>query len=205
MKRIVATSDFDVKSFLLSKLNGSFEDYEFVFYSEFEEMILNLENQYPDMVVIGKEKPDENILTYLKKVKNIFPDIPIVITASGGMSNYILQALLVGACAFYSLDESENQSLNFAEMLKEILGNKAEMNKELARILCERICENNNRNDLFGRFLFTGREKKVLKYLNDNKSLKNISESLKSTEDEIKITIRNIFRKIHNFSMLYGI
>lgn len=155
----------------------------------------DIEPLYPELVLVAAPELKEEEINLIKRIKNIFPEVSILIMCSGGLTEYVLKALKTGASGFCPCESIEDSLLHQVEYL---LNGKAEIPLELANQLADPL----NREDMLlnkANNLFTTRELLLLTMIKDSFSYERIALQLDLSIDKIRQIVRNIYRKIHNF------
>lgn len=155
-----------------------------------------IESIYPDLVLIASYSFNENDIQTLLKIKNLFPDIPVLITSSGGMTDYVMVALKVGAIGFCSYDNFETKGI---ELIEDIFKGEAEIPVQLAQHLINQSGVDFSKDNSELKQIFTAREMIILKLITKKLPYEYISESMNLPIDRLKHILRNLYRKIHNY------
>lgn len=155
-----------------------------------------IESIYPDIVLIASFNFNENDIQTLLKIKNLFPNIPILIISSGGMTDYVMVALKVGAVGFCSYDNFDSKGL---ELIEDLIKGEAEIPIQLAQHLINQSGLDFNKDSSELKQIFTAREMIILKLITKKLPYDYISESMNLPIDRLKHILRNLYRKIHNY------
>lgn len=198
MKIFIIKYDCDIPADLLKLINQYSEIETFDRFSYSKE---KLEISYPRLVIFSVQEVNDEIIERIKEIKNIFPDLAVLIMNSGGMTDAVLTALKAGAVAYCPVSDSP-ESIN-TEII-EIINGAAIMPAELAEQLNKIINLDRNKS-INASAVFTSREITLLGYIRDLLSYEQIAAQLGVHQSRIKFIIRNIYRKIHSIYNIHNI
>lgn len=159
-----------------------------------ESMLTEVENLYPDVILMDIGLPGMSGIEGIKEIKKIFPDVPILVLTIYEENEKIFDALCAGACG-YLVKKTEPTRL--LEAVKEAYDGGAPMSAQIARKVVEYFrSQDSGKNTKIAYFL-TSREKEVLKGLVEGNSYQIIADSLFISLDTVRYHFRNIYRKLH--------
>lgn len=164
-------------------------------YSNGEELIKNIRNNIPDVVLLDINMPVKNGLDTLRIIKKLYKDIKVVMLTVENDKNTIMEAIDIGADA-YILKESAG-----AEVVTAIrtvyLGDKY-IDKALIKIIFTDVkyggVSTNRKNEVLS--LLTDRELTILFEISRGLKNKEIADKLFLSEKTIKNYITSMFKKI---------
>ncbi|MFA8342468.1 MAG: response regulator [Rhodothermaceae bacterium] len=163
-------------------------------YENCEDMLKEIEEQYPDVMLMDIGLPGMSGIEGIEKVKKIFPDIPILILTVYEENEKIFDALCAGACG-YLVKKTEPTRL--LEAIKEASEGGAPMSAPIARKVVAYFQKKDNKKAASEVYSLTAREKEVLKGLVEGNSYQVIADSLFISIDTVRYHFRNIYRKLH--------
>lgn len=163
-------------------------------YGNCEDMLKEIEEEYPDVMLMDIGLPGMSGIQGIEKVKKIFPDIPILVLTVYEENEKIFDALCAGACG-YLVKKTEPTRL--LEAIKEASEGGAPMSAPIARKVVEYFQKKDNKKAASEVYSLTAREKEVLKGLVEGNSYQVIADSLFISIDTVRYHFRNIYRKLH--------
>lgn len=163
-------------------------------YENCEDMLKEIEEQYPDVMLMDIGLPGMSGIEGIEKVKKIFPDIPILVLTVYEENEKIFDALCAGACG-YLVKKTEPTRL--LEAIKEASEGGAPMSAPIARKVVAYFQKKDNKKAASEVYSLTAREKEVLKGLVEGNSYQVIADSLFISIDTVRYHFRNIYRKLH--------
>lgn len=191
---VIVEDSAPIREGLKFLLNGT-EGYKCtVAYSNCEDMLKEIEDEYPDVMLMDIGLPGMSGIEGIEKVKKIFPDIPILVLTVYEENEKIFDALCAGACG-YLVKKTEPTRL--LEAIKEASEGGAPMSAPIARKVVEYFQKKDNKKAASEVYSLTAREKEVLKGLVEGNSYQVIADSLFISIDTVRYHFRNIYRKLH--------
>jgi len=163
-------------------------------YENCEDMLKEIEEKYPDVMLMDIGLPGMSGIEGIEKVKKIFPDIPILVLTVYEENEKIFDALCAGACG-YLVKKTEPTRL--LEAIKEASEGGAPMSAPIARKVVAYFQKKDNKKAASEVYSLTTREKEVLKGLVEGNSYQVIADSLFISIDTVRYHFRNIYRKLH--------
>ncbi len=162
------------------------------------EVLDNLEEFEPDIVLMDIDMPIMNGLKGLELIRSVNRQIPVVMLTVFDDNKHVLQAIKNGATG-YILKQHLTTKLGTA--IKEALDGGAPMSPTVARLVLHYI-NNPHKKD----YKLTPREKDILKSLTDGNSYKMIAASEGITIGTVTTHIKNIYEKlgVHSQSEAIG-
>ncbi len=152
------------------------------------EVLDNLEEFEPDIVLMDIDMPIMNGLKGLELIRSVDRQIPVVMLTVFDDNKHVLQAIMNGATG-YILKQHLTTKLGTA--IREALDGGAPMSPAVAKLVLHYI-NNPHKKD----YKLTPREKDILKSLTDGNSYKMIAASEGITIGTVTTHIKNIYEKL---------
>jgi DNA-binding NarL/FixJ family response regulator len=157
-----------------------------------EEALSQLPDLNPDVVLIDIHLAGESGIACTARLKEVLPDVQVVMLTVYRNQELIFRALQAGACA-YLLKRSSPAELLRA--IAEVRSGIAPMTGEIARMVLEAFQRNSaNFPPTEG---LTHREAEILALLSEGLSNKEIADQVHITYDTVGAHLRNIYEKLH--------
>ena len=157
-------------------------------YSNCEAMLKELEDNSPDVMLMDIELPGMSGIDGIKKVKDLNPDIDIVMLTVHEEADLVFKALKAGACGY--LDKSAPEE-KIIDSIKEVNDGGAPMTSRIARLIVGSFQSEKVESSL------TVRELEVLNTLCDGATYKEIADRLFISVGTVRHHIKNIYGKLH--------
>ncbi|MGA8264528.1 MAG: response regulator transcription factor [Ignavibacteriaceae bacterium] len=178
----------EIFSDLLNKSNG----FKCVgAYQDYKEVLGKIENDLPDILLLDIEMPGKSGIETLKELKNIYPNVQVMMLTVYSDSEKIFQSLRGGAVG-YLLKKSPTTKL--LEAIREAYEGGAPFSGEVARKVLEYF---QTPAEKINQSLLSDREKEVLEALIEGHSTKAIAEKLFVSYHTIRFHLHNIYIKLH--------
>ena len=164
-------------------------------YSNGEELLSNINNNIPNVVLLDINMPIKNGLDTLKVLKNLYRDIKVVMLTVENDKKTIMEAIDMGADA-YILKESAGVEVVTA--IRTVFLGEKYIDKSLIKVMFSDFKRggeiNNKEREVLD--LLTNRELSILFEISRGLKNKEIAEKLFLSEKTIKNYITSIFKKI---------
>lgn len=164
-------------------------------YNNGEDLLNNIKNNIPDVVLLDINMPIKNGLETLRVLKTLYRDIKVVMLTVENDKNTIMEAIDIGADA-YILKESAGAEVVTA-IRNVFLGDKY-IDKALIKVIFTDFnrggASRNKENQILD--LLTNRELSILYEISRGLKNKEIAEKLFLSEKTIKNYITSMFKKI---------
>jgi DNA-binding NarL/FixJ family response regulator len=146
-----------------------------------------LQNDHYDLILTDIMMDDMTGIELLKKIKEIFPEIPVLLMTGYSSLSTAIEAMRLGASDYLIKPYSKEEIfLSIARCLK---NNTAERKKKLI------LKFQANTKTLPGQKPLTKRELEIFNYLVSGLSDKSIAKELAVTVPTIKFHLQNIYKK----------
>ena len=159
-------------------------------YPDCESALDDLNKNRPDVMLMDIELPGMSGIEGVKKIKEKFPKIDIIMLTVHEDLSLVFQALSAGACGY--LDKSSTEE-KIIESIKEIYDGGAPMSYKIAKLVVSSF-QKKTETEL------TPREMDVLNLLCDGHSYKEIAYKLFISVGTIRHHIKSIYFKLHSKS-----
>ncbi|MCF0149470.1 MAG: response regulator transcription factor [Clostridium sp.] len=164
-------------------------------YSNGEDLIKNIKNNIPDVILLDINMPVKNGIDTLRNLKKLYKDIRVVMLTVENDKNTIMEAIDVGADA-YILKESAG--IEVVTAIRTVyLGDKY-IDKALINVIFSDFkyggSSENKKNEALN--LLTDRELSILFEISRGLKNKEIADKLFLSEKTIKNYITSMFKKI---------
>lgn len=162
-------------------------------YKSCEEMLQNLKDDNPDLILMDIGLPGMSGIDGIKKVKEIMPDMLILVLSVYEDDDNIFSALCTGACGYLV---KKTPPARLIEAIEEAHKGGSPMSAHIARKVVNYFQNNMKKSDS-SEINLSDREKNVLTSLSKGNSYKMIADSECISLDTVRYHIRNIYKKMH--------
>ena len=164
-------------------------------YSNGDELIKNIPNNIPDVVLLDINMPVKNGLETLKVLKKLYSNIKVVMLTVENDKNTIMEAIDIGADA-YILKESAG--IDVVTAIRTVFLGEKYIDKALIKVIFTDLKYGgpiiNKENEVLE--MLTNRELSILYEISRGLKNKEIAEKLFLSEKTIKNYITGMFKKI---------
>ena len=182
-----------VRQGLSQLLNGS-EGYECV--GAFENclnLLKDIEATKPDVVLMDIQMPGITGIEAVKKIREKYPDLKILMQTIFEDNEKIFQSILAGASGYILKNTSPLRLLDF---IKETYEGGAPMSPSVATKVLKFVAEKSSPVQS-NNFNLSEREKEILSFLVKGMSYKMIAAACYISIDTVRGHISNIYKKLH--------
>ncbi len=150
----------------------------------------------PDVVLLDLRMPEMHGLEILSKLREMAPELPIVMLTTSSAESDLVESLRSGARG-YLLKDMEPDEL--VATLRDIVRGKTVIAPGLTGVLAKVVKEGDSRREQdakspFGRL--TPRELEILCHLSEGQSNKMIARNLDISDGTVKLHVKAILRKL---------
>ncbi len=156
-------------------------------YADCESAIAQLNSNKPSVMLMDIELPGMSGIEGVKKIKERYTKIDIIMLTVHEDLSLVFQALSAGACGYLDKSASEEKII---ESVREIYDGGAPMSYKIAKLIVSSFQKKHDS-------LLTGREYDVLDQLCKGLSYKEIAYKLFITVGTVRHHIKNIYYKLH--------
>ncbi|EDM43748.1 two component transcriptional regulator, LuxR family protein [unidentified eubacterium SCB49] len=150
-----------------------------------------LKNNTPDIIIIEIDIPQINGINGLRKIKEDYPDIKILIYSCHPEEIYALRSIKTGASGYVPKTASTK---TFLKALKKVANGGIAINQELTSTLTDKNKEKPNIINLYKKL--SSREVEVLNLLSSGKRNKDIATALKINEKTVSTYKTRLLKKL---------
>ena len=157
------------------------------------DLIKNIEDTKPDVVLMDIEMPEINGIEAVRMLKEKFPELKILMQTIFEDSEKIFQSILAGASGYILKTTSPTRILDF---IKETYEGGAPMSPSVATKVMKMLVQHSPFVKI-NSFNLSEREKEILSCLVNGMSYKLIADACFISIDTVRGHIRNIYEKLH--------
>jgi len=147
----------------------------------------------PDLVLMDITMPEMTGLEALRQIKQLAPEIPVVMLTVSDEDRDLFQAIRCGALGYLLKDLTANEFLKMLEGVQH--GEAAMTRKTAARLIQGFGTLSSERRD--ARLDLTTREIELLRLVSEGLSNRTIAQRLSISENTVKYHMKNIFQKLN--------
>ena len=164
---------------------GAFEDCQ--------DLLKDIENTRPDIVLMDIQMPGINGIEAVKMLREKYPDLKVLMQTIFEDNEKIFQSILAGASGYILKNTSPARILDF---IKETYEGGAPMSPTVATKVLK-IVASQSTPETVNTFNLSEREKEILSCLVKGMSYKLIADACFISIDTVRGHIRNIYEKLH--------
>ncbi len=161
-------------------------------YLDCESMLKEIERLEPDILLMDIKLPGMSGIEGVRLVKEIKPDLNILMLTVHEENDLIFDALCAGACG-YLVKKTHPERL--LDAIQEAYEGGAPMSSHIARKVTNFF--QTSRKLASDSTLLTDREQEILKELITGKTYYAIAVSLNISKDTVRFHIKKIYKKLH--------
>ncbi|EGL54176.1 nitrate/nitrite response regulator protein [Methylophaga aminisulfidivorans MP] len=183
-------------------LNDSEEMTVIAEYDNAEALLDNIENTYPDILLLDMQMPGKSGLGVLKQLREHDNQLKIIIITACNEQDKLLEALRYGANGYLQKDTPPDEILS--QLMSVLHGNVA-MNAGAVTSLASHLRENkDDENNPSSAILshMTERERETLFYIAKGLNNKLIARELGISDGTVKVYVKSLLRKVNLHSRL---
>lgn len=183
-------------------LNDSEEMTVIAEYDNAEALLDNIENTYPDILLLDMQMPGKSGLGVLKQLREHDNQLKIIIITACNEQDKLLEALRYGANGYLQKDTPPDEILS--QLMSVLHGNVA-MNAGAVTSLASHLRENKeDENSPSNAILshMTERERETLFYIAKGLNNKLIARELGISDGTVKVYVKSLLRKVNLHSRL---
>ncbi len=187
MKKIVLIEDYQIiRETYVDIINATSSFKVIGDFESCEQALEELEYLKPDIIFLDITLPGMDGIQGIHVIKQVLPNVQIIMVTVHDQANYIFQALCTGAIGYITKTSGKKEII---EALNELERGGAPMSSGVARKVVESFKVKKFEN-------LTERENQVLEHLANGKSYALIADSMFLSLNTIKTHIRNIYEKL---------
>ena len=191
---IIVEDNENIRNGLEMLIEGT-EDYHCAgAFGDCESMLQEVENIMPDVVLMDIDLPGMSGIEGIKKLRQIYSDIRILVLTIYDEKETVFNALCAGACGYMV---KKTPPVKLLDAINEAYKGGAPMSSHIARKVVDFFQKTNDINKSDENIVLTSREKEVLSGLVDGKNYKAIADALFISVETVRFHFRNIYKKLH--------
>lgn len=183
---VIIENDMKFRDLLVSLVEASGNYLYINSYSECEETLSKIKNDFPDIIVLNLEFPRMKGTDAIVEIRKIFPHVEILVISDYLEDEIVFEALSAGANGYLMRSSSV---YNFINHLDELAQGGSPLSPAIARKLVDSI-------HISRISPLTTREGEVLKLITQGNSYAGIAKALNISKETSKTHIKNIYRKL---------
>ncbi len=152
----------------------------------------NIEESYPDLVIMDIDMPGVNGIEGVKIIKNQYPEIKIIMYTVFDDDNRIFECICAGANGYLLKNTSP---IKLIQSLHELMEGGTPMSPFVAKKVFEFFRK--KEAPVHQDYKITPREKEILELLVKGNSYKMIADKSQISIDTVKKHLTNIYNKLH--------
>ncbi|MEO5343872.1 MAG: response regulator transcription factor [Gammaproteobacteria bacterium SHHR-1] len=157
-----------------------------------------LRHETPDVVLLDMRMPDLSGLDILKRLKQEYPKLPVVMLTTSRDERDLIDSLQQGAQGYLLKDMEPDELIN--ALMRIVQRGETVVAPELTAVLAKAVQGGENSapgSDLMDAFAnLTPREREILCHLADGQSNKLIARNLGISDGTVKLHVKAILRKL---------
>ena len=154
--------------------------------------VIDMETSFPDVVLMDINMPEVNGIEGLKKIKEHFPNIKVLMQTVFDDSDKIFECIKNGASGYILKKDSPQRIL---QAIQEVYEGGAVMNPSIALKVLEYFKPQQQKSPL------TEREQQVLQLLAEGQSYKMVADKLSLSFHTVNSHAKHIYEKLHVSSL----
>jgi DNA-binding NarL/FixJ family response regulator len=162
-------------------------------YPDCESLLEEIEQLTPDVLLMDIVLPGMTGIEGVKKLKQILPDLNILMLTVYGENDLVFEALCAGACGYLLKNTPPARLL---EAIKEAHEGGSPMSPDVARKVVE-LFQQKGLFSASSSSVLTAREREILNALAQGNNYQAIAKASFISVSTVRFHIRNIYRKLH--------
>ncbi|MBK7761877.1 MAG: response regulator transcription factor [Bacteroidetes bacterium] len=155
----------------------------------------DIEASNPDVVIMDISMPKMNGIEAVRKLRLLFPDLPILMQTMFDDDDNIFNAIAAGANGYILKHVEPNQLL---QAIKDVYEGGSPMTPSVARRVLNHLQQKGHEKE---DFKLTAKETEVLQLLVKGLPHKQIADKMNITYDTVRCHVKKIYEKLHVSSM----
>lgn len=182
----------DIRNLLTEWINSSPDNQCVCACATAENALIEVPRARPDVVLMDIQLPGESGITCTARLKNLMPDLLVIVVTVYRDSNLLFQALKAGASGYLLKRSTPDEVLN---AIAEVRSGGAPMTREIARMVVDTFRKPapaaTDSTDL------SDREMEILTWLTQGLANKEIGSKLNISYYTVRAHLRRIYEKLH--------
>jgi DNA-binding NarL/FixJ family response regulator len=164
-------------------------------YPDCRHVIADMEQDYPDIVLMDIEMPHVDGISGVALIKKKFPEVKIIMQTVFEDEERIFASLSAGAEG-YILKSASSEKIT--QSIEEVYRGGAYMTPSVALRVMQHFANPSMQKD---QYHLTAREKDVLRYLSEGNSYKMVADIMGIGYSTVNTHIKSIYDKLHVHSL----
>lgn len=190
-KILVADDHTLVRESLIKSLSLNLPDVHFGEAENSVTIMGKVKNEAWDLLILDLNMPGRNGLDVIKDVKEIRPEMPIVVLSMYPEDQFALRVIKAGAMGYLTKNTSSAELL---KAIKTILNGEQYITRSIARLLTEGLRQDSKK---LPHEILSNREFQVLLLIASGKSISDIASDLSLSVKTISVYRSNILTKMN--------
>jgi len=186
--RVLIADDHDLVREGICKLLELYENIEVVAEAgDGLETVTKVRDKMPDLVLLDLNMPRMDGITTIRKIKEISPQVKVLILTIHDGEEYIYEVIRAGAEGYIQKDVKPDE---LKDSIERVIKGEKVFPRSIERQVSETAVQQREIEEL------SAREHEVLELLAQGMSNRNIAENLFSSEKTVKNHVSNILKKL---------
>ncbi len=162
-------------------------------YPDCRDLLPQLKREMPDVVLMDIEMPGMNGIDAVKKIKENYPQLQVLMQTMFDDDEYIFNAICSGASGYIL---KTTTPAGYIEAINNVYAGGSPMSPTVARKVFG-LFKSNIHIASKVQYNLTAKEKEVLQLLINGRSYKMIAEEMQISTETVKTHMKNIYIKLH--------
>ncbi len=162
-------------------------------YPDCRDMLSQLKRDTPDVVLMDIEMPGMNGIEAVKKIKENYPSVQVLMQTMFDDDAYVFNAICSGASGYILKTTTPS---GYIEAIQNVYAGGSPMTPTIARKVFD-LFKSNISKPATENYNLTEKEKEILQHLVNGRSYKMIAEEMKISTETVKTHMKNIYTKLH--------
>jgi DNA-binding NarL/FixJ family response regulator len=160
-------------------------------FADCDNVVNDMDSCHPQMVIMDIDMPGIGGIEGVKKIKQHYPEVKVVMHTVFDDDNRIFDSICAGADGYLL---KNTPPLKLIQSLQDLMEGGVAMSPFVAQKVFQFFRNNNKVQD---DFYLTSREKEILEFLVKGNSYKMIADKSGISIDTVKKHLQNIYHKLH--------
>ncbi|MGG9964264.1 response regulator [Ferruginibacter sp. SUN106] len=160
-------------------------------YARVEEVITQIEELQPDVILMDIDMPGMNGIEAVKQIRTFNQQVQVIMLTVFDDNRHVLDAICAGASGYLL---KKHISDHLLDAITQVLQGEAPMSPGIARMVIQSMQQNSK--PVNNNYNLTQREKEILSNLSKGNSYKLIAADLSISIDTVRTHIKNIYEKL---------